>query len=317
MNKRKSLGRGLEALLSSAKPAAQPAAPAPEPTATTTSAAAPAPAAKVPESGLREVPVDLLRRGKYQPRVDMREETLTELAESIRAQGVVQPIVVRPLPNTRGGETEYEIVAGERRWRAAQLAGLQTIPAVIRDIPDEAAVAVALIENIQREDLNPIEEARSLHRLCEEFGLTHADAAEAVGRSRATVTNLLRLLELPRPVRELLEHRQLDMGHARALLGVESPELQNELAQRVVKQGLSVRDTESAVRKLTGGAGTAKGGKPPAGRANGDPNVRRLEADLAETLGAAVAIEHGPKGGRVVIRYNGLDELEGILSHIK
>jgi ParB family chromosome partitioning protein len=313
MNKRKSLGRGLEALLSSAKPAAQPAAPA----ATAPPPGVPAPAAKAPESGLREVPVDLLRRGKYQPRVDMREETLTELAESIRAQGVVQPIVVRPLPNPGGGETQYEIVAGERRWRAAQLAGLQTIPAVIRDIPDEAAVAVALIENIQREDLNPIEEARSLHRLCEEFGLTHADAAEAVGRSRATVTNLLRLLELPRPVRELLEHRQLDMGHARALLGVASPELQTELAQRVVKQGLSVRETESAVRKLTGGADAAKGGKPAAGRANGDPNVRRLEADLAETLGATVTIEHGPKGGRVVIRYNGLDELEGILSHIK
>jgi ParB family chromosome partitioning protein len=313
MNKRKSLGRGLEALLSSAKPAAQPAAPVPTPAA---GAAAPI-AAKAPESALREVPVDLLRRGKYQPRVDMREESLAELAESIRAQGVVQPIVVRPLPNPGGGETQYEIVAGERRWRAAQLAGLQTIPAVVRDIPDEAAVAVALIENIQREDLNPIEEARSLHRLCEEFGLTHADAAEAVGRSRAAVTNLLRLLELPRPVRELLEHRQLDMGHARALLGVESPELQAELAQRVVKQGLSVRETESAVRKLTGGAGAGKGGKPAAGRASGDPNVRRLESDLAETLGAAVSIEHGPKGGRVVIRYNGLDELEGILSHIK
>jgi ParB family chromosome partitioning protein len=312
MNKRKSLGRGLEALLSSAKPAAQPAAPA-----ATAQPAAPVPVAKATESGLREVPVDLLRRGKYQPRVDMREESLAELAESIRAQGVVQPIVVRPLPNPGGGETQYEIVAGERRWRAAQLAGLQTIPAVVRDIPDEAAVAVALIENIQREDLNPIEEARSLHRLCEEFGLTHADAAEAVGRSRATVTNLLRLLELPRPVRELLEHRQLDMGHARALLGVESPELQTELAQRVVKQGLSVRETESAVRKLTGGVGAGKGGKPAAGRASGDPNVRRLEADLAETLGATVTIEHGPKGGRVVIRYNGLDELEGILSHIK
>jgi ParB family chromosome partitioning protein len=313
MNKRKSLGRGLEALLSSAKPVAQPAAPA----ATAPPPGAPAPAAKAPESGLREVPVDLLRRGKYQPRVDMREETLTELAESIRAQGVVQPIVVRPLPNPGGGETEYEIVAGERRWRAAQMAGLHTIPAVIRDIPDEAAVAVALIENIQREDLNPIEEARSLHRLCDEFGLTHADAADAVGRSRATVTNLLRLLELPRPVRELLEHRQLDMGHARALLGLASAEQQTELAQRVVKQGLSVRETESAVRSLTGGAGAAKASKPAAGRANGDPNVRRLEADLAETLGATVTIEHGPKGGRVVIRYNGLDELEGILSHIK
>ena len=309
MNKRKSLGRGLEALLSSAKPSPSPVTPP--------AAATPvAPPAKLPESGLREVPIELLRRGKFQPRLDMREESLAELAESIRAQGVVQPIVVRPLRGTGGGETEYEIVAGERRWRAAQLAGLATIPAVIRDIPDEAAVAVALIENIQRENLNPIEEARSLHRLVEEFGLTHADAAQAVGRSRATVSNLLRLLELPRVVRELLEQRLLDMGHARALLGLESAELQAEIAQRVLKQGWSVRETEKAVRQMAGGAGAAK---PAKGKSAGprDPNVRRLEADLAETLGAAVAIEHGPKGGRVVIRYNGLDELEGILAHIK
>lgn len=309
MNKRRSLGRGLDALLSSARPAAPPPTPA---------AAEPVPAAaKPPDSSLRELPVDLLRRGKYQPRVDMREETLTELADSIKAQGVVQPIVVRPVPNPLGtGETHYEIVAGERRWRAAQMAGLQTIPAVIRDIPDESAVAVALIENIQREDLNPIEEARSLHRLIEEFGLTHADAADAVGRSRVTVTNLLRLLELPRVVRESLELRELDMGHARALLGLPSPELQIELGERARKQGWSVRETESAVRQLAGPSNGAKKSKAGAA-ANGDPNVRRLEADLAETLGAAVSIEHGPKGGRVVIRYNGLDELEGILAHIK
>jgi ParB family chromosome partitioning protein len=272
--------------------------------------------AKAPDAGLREVPVDLLRRGRYQPRVDMREESLAELAESIKAQGVVQPIVVRPLPNPGGGETEYEIVAGERRWRAAQMAGLATIPAVIRDIPDEAAVAVALIENIQRENLNPIEEAQSLHRLVEEFGLTHADAAEAVGRSRVTVTNLLRLLELPRPVREMLERRQLDMGHARALLGLPHPELTLEVAERAQKQGWSVRETEDAVRKLTGPGGKGKSGKA-ASRSASDPNIRRLETDLTEKLGAAVAIEHGPKGGRVVIRYNGLDELEGILEHIK
>jgi ParB family chromosome partitioning protein len=308
MNKRRSLGRGLDALLSSARPAAPPPI----------SADAPPVAAATPpaETALREVPVDLLRRGKYQPRVDMREETLAELAESIKAQGVVQPIVVRPLPNPAGGETEYEIVAGERRWRAAQMAGLQTIPAVIRDIPDEAAVAVSLIENIQRENLNPIEEARSLHRLIEEFGLTHADAADAVGRSRATVTNLLRLLELPRIVRESLELRELDMGHARALLGLATQELQIELGERARKQGWSVRQTESAVRQLAGPSTGAK--KSKAGpSAAADPNVRRLEADLAETLGAAVSIEHGPKGGRVVIRYNGLDELEGILAHIK
>jgi ParB family chromosome partitioning protein len=304
MNKRKSLGRGLDALLSSARPP-PPALPADPQPATV----------KPAETGLREVPVDLLRRGKYQPRVDMREDSLAELAESIKAQGVVQPIVVRPLPNPHGGETQYEIVAGERRWRAAQMAGLQTIPAVIRDIPDESAVAVALIENIQRENLSPIEEARSLHRLIEEFGLTHADAADAVGRSRVTVTNLLRLLELPRPVREMLERRELDMGHARALLGLESPELTVELAEQARKQQWSVRATESAVRKLAGPQGGSKP-KAAAGAAS-DPNVRRLEADLAETLGATVTIEHGSKGGRVVIRYNGLDELEGILAHIK
>jgi ParB family chromosome partitioning protein len=309
MNKRRSLGRGLDALLSSARPATPPP-PAAE-SAAPQAAATPA----KPETGLREVPVDLLRRGKYQPRVDMREESLAELAESIKAQGVVQPIVVRPLPNPGGGETQYEIVAGERRWRAAQLAGLATIPAVVRDIPDESAVAVALIENIQREDLNPLEEARSLHRLIEEFGLTHADAADAVGRSRATVTNLLRLLELPRQVREMVERRELDMGHARALLALESPELTVELAERARKQGWSVRATENAVRQIAGPQ-AAKGNKPAAHGAT-DPNVRRLEADLAETLGAAVSIEHGPKGGRVVIRYNGLDELEGILAHIK
>lgn len=307
MNKRKSLGRGLDALLSSARPAPPPPSAAAEP--------APTAAGKPSDAALREVPVDLLRRGKYQPRVDMREDSLAELAESIKAQGVVQPIVVRPLPNPTGGETHYEIVAGERRWRAAQMAGLATIPAVVREIPDESAVAVALIENIQRENLNPIEEARSLHRLIEEFGLTHADAADAVGRSRATVTNLLRLLELPRPVREMLERRELDMGHARALLGLESPELTIQVAEQARKQQWSVRATESAVRGL---AGPPSGSTPKASAvAASDPNVRRLEADLAETLGAAVSIEHGPKGGRVVIRYNGLDELEGILAHIK
>jgi ParB family chromosome partitioning protein len=306
MNKRKSLGRGLDALLSSAAVAGS-----------VRSAETPSPppaAAPGAESNLREVPIDLLQRGKYQPRIDMREETLVELAESIKAQGVVQPIVVRPLRSLDGGETRYEIVAGERRWRAAQIAGLHSIPAVIRDIPDEAAVAVALIENIQRENLNPMEEARSLHRLVEEFGLTHADAAQAVGRSRVTVTNLLRLLDLPRPVRELLERRELDMGHARALLGLATPELQAEVGQRAVKQGWSVRETEAAVRRAAGPLGASK---PSKSRSDGDPNVRRLEADLAETLGAAVSIEHGQKSGRVVIRYNGLEELEGILAHIK
>ena len=305
MNKRKSLGRGLDALLSSARPATPP--PAPDDSV---------PPARAADSGLREVPLDVLRRGKYQPRVDMREESLAELAESIKVQGVVQPIVVRPLPNVSGGETQYEIVAGERRWRAAQLAGLATIPAVVRDIPDESAVAVALIENIQRENLNPLEEARSLHRLIEEFGLTHADAADAVGRSRTTVTNLLRLLELPRPVREMVERRELDMGHARALLGLESPELTIEIAEQACKHQWSVRATEDAVRRQSAPRAGSKPGKA-APRGATDPNVRRLETDLSDKLGAAVAIEHGPKGGRVVIRYNGLEELEGILAHIK
>ena len=265
MNKRKSLGRGLDALLSSARPAPPPVA-----------SAEPTPAAKPAESALREVPVDLLRRGKYQPRVDMREDSLAELAESIKAQGVVQPIVVRPLPNVTGGETEYEIVAGERRWRAAQMAGLQTIPAVIRDIPDESAVAVALIENIQREDLNPIEEARSLHRLIEEFGLTHADAADAVGRSRATVTNLLRLLELPRLVREMLERRELDMGHARALLGVESPEIQFELARAGVQAAVErARDRERRAQ----GRGTA-------GRLEAEQGCGRAAAGIRTCAGS-------------------------------
>ena len=305
MNKRKSLGRGLDALLSSA--------------AGSTVARAETPAsesgAPAADAALREVPIDLLQRGRYQPRVDMRDDSLAELAESIKAQGVVQPIVVRPLPRQGDGETRYEIVAGERRWRAAQLAGLHAIPAVVRDIPDESAVAVALIENIQRENLNPIEEARALHRLVEEFGLTHEDAASAVGRSRTTVTNLLRLLELPRPVRTFLESRELDMGHARALLGLPTPEMQFEIAERIVKQGWSVREAEQAVRRVAGTSGDK--GRGSAREAPSDPNVRRLETDLAETLGATVKIEHGPKGGRVVIRYHGLEELEGILAHIK
>jgi ParB family chromosome partitioning protein len=288
MTKRKSLGRGLDALLStSGQPDAQQS-----------------------RTNLRELPVDVLKRGQFQPRVDMHEETLKELAESIRVQGVVQPIVVRSIGKSNG-ETRYEIVAGERRWRAAQLAGLDTVPALVRDIPDEAAVAVSLIENIQRENLNPIEEARSLARLVQQFEMTHAEAAEAVGRSRAAVSNLLRLLELPEPVSRLLESRALDMGHARALLAIGAPELMIEIARRAAKQGWSVRETERAVRRLGQGAPRKK--TTPAG----DPNVRRLETELAETLGAAVTIESGDKGGRIVIRYGSLDELDGILAHIK
>lgn len=305
MAKRKSLGRGLDRLLSTPVTQSRSSA-APD------GSAADVPAPR-PDDVLRELPVDLLQRGKYQPRIDMREETLTELAESIRMQGIVQPIVVRPLPGT-GGETRYEIIAGERRWRAAQLAGLEKVPALIRDIPDEAAVAVALIENIQRENLNPLEEARSLKRLIEEFDMTHGQAAEAVGRSRVMVSNLLRLLELPEAVRMMLERRELDMGHARALLGVPSPAAQLELAHRVVREGWSVRETEKAIRRLSG-----PGKERPGGKAGGakDPNVRRLEAELSEKLGAAVSIEHGRSGGKLVIRYHSLDELDGIIEHIR
>jgi ParB family chromosome partitioning protein len=291
MSKRRSLGRGLDALLSTAGQST---------------------AAEAETDQLKELPVDLLERGRYQPRLDMREETLAELAESIRAQGIVQPIVVRPLA-ADGGERRYEIVAGERRWRAAQMAGLAVVPAVVKEIPDEAAVAVALIENIQRENLNPVEEARSLKRLVADFQMTHEQAAEAVGRSRVAVSNLLRLLELPEPVRVMLERREIDMGHARALLAVESRQRMLELATRIAREGWSVREAERAVRKLQKESG---GGRKRAA-AGKDPDVQRMEANLADRLGAPVSIEHGPKGGKLVIRYHSLDELDGIIGHIR
>ncbi len=290
MAKRKSLGRGLEALLS---------------TESILEVAGSA-------GSLKEIPIDLLERGRYQPRVDMREETLEELAESIRAQGLVQPIVVRPL-DAVGGELRYEIVAGERRWRAAQLAGLHAIPAIIREIPDQDALVVALIENIQREDLNPMEEARALQGLVESFEMTHATVADAVGRSRVMVSNLLRLLELPDPVTTMLERRELDMGHARALLALDSVEDQLTLAKRAVKEGWSVRQTERAVRRLPKSRKRPSRAGPSATL---DPDVRRLETNLADRLGAKVRIEHKGSGGRIVIRYYSLDELEGIIGHI-
>ena len=287
--KRRSLGRGLEALLGSDPIAPQPA----------------------PQDGLRELPVDLLERGRYQPRVDMRQESLQELADSIRAQGLVQPIIVRPLDTAEGGaETRYEIVAGERRWRAAQLAGLEAIPALVRDMSDREAVAVGLIENMQREDLNPLEEAGALRRLVNEFEMTHAEAAGAVGRSRATVTNLMRLLELPDEVKELVEARSLNMGHARALLALADPEALVELARRAVRQGWSVRETERAVNRLARPAV-----KPPTPAT--DPDVQRLETQLSDRLGASVRIDHRAKGGRVIIRYHGMDELEGIIEQLR
>jgi ParB family transcriptional regulator, chromosome partitioning protein len=260
------------------------------------------------------LPLDLLQRGKYQPRTDMRPESLQELADSIKAQGLVQPILVRPLPGRQGGESQrYEIIAGERRWRAAQMAGLADISVVIRDVPDEAALAMALIENIQRENLNPLEEARALSRLIEEFGLTHQAAAEAVGRSRAAVSNLLRLMELAEEVKELLEQRSIEMGHARALLSLTTRRQQIEVAALVAKKSLSVRDTESLVRRLLS---TSKAGDAP--EAVPDPDIRRLEHELADKLGAKVAFQHTSSGkGKLVVSYNSLDELEGILAHIQ
>jgi ParB family chromosome partitioning protein len=265
---------------------------------------------------LARLPLDLLQRGKYQPRVDMRPESLGELADSIKSQGLVQPILVRPLPNRNLGESQrYEIIAGERRWRAAQMAGLQDIPAVIRDVPDDAAVSMALIENIQRENLNPLEEARALSRLVEEFGLTHQAAAEAVGRSRAAVSNLLRLMELAEEVKQLLEQRSIEMGHARALLGLTSRRQQIEVASLVAKKGLSVRETEALVRRLLAPVAAAAATAEPKAP---DPDIARLERELADKLGAKVLFQHTASGkGKLVVTYNSLDELEGILGHIQ
>jgi ParB family chromosome partitioning protein len=304
--KKPSLGRGLEALLGQMSNRAPVATGEP---ATNDSAA------RLPGDELAKLPLDLLQRGKYQPRVDMRPESLDELAASIRAQGLVQPIVVRPLGEaTPGASQRYEIIAGERRWRAAQIAGLAEIPAVIRRVPDEAAIAMALIENIQRENLNPLEEARALDRLITEFGITHQQAADAVGRSRAAVSNLLRLLELAPEVMEFVEKRDLEMGHARALLALTGRRQQSEVAGLVAKKGLSVRETEALVRRMQ---------QPAARREHDaderhDPNVRKLETDLAEKLGARVVIQHAANGkGKLVVSYNSLDELDGILAHIQ
>ncbi len=284
--KKRGLGRGLDALLGGSGKGVPPG-----------------PAGD--QAALRNLPVDLVQRGRYQPRSDMRSESLEDLAASIRAQGVVQPVVVRPVAGGR-----YELIAGERRWRAAQLAGLHEIPAVVRDVPDEAAVAMALIENIQRENLNPLEEARALERLVEEFGLTHQGAAEAVGRSRAAVSNLLRLLELEAEVKKLVEERALEMGHARALLGLGGAH-QVEAARQVAARALSVRETERLVKRWLGGDRK----KPPP---RPDPDIRRLEEELAGRLAARVRLDHGRAGkGRLVIEYNSTEELEGILAHIK
>ena len=260
-----------------------------------------------PSSGLNYVPVDLIDRSPFQPRQEIPAEGIQELAESIRSQGLIQPIVVRKVID------RYELIAGERRWRAAQLAGLQEIPAVLKDVNDQSAAAMALIENLQRENLNPIEQAYAMSNLIAQFDWTHQEVADAVGKARATVSNLLRLLELSSDVRELIKRDQLSMGHARALLGLEKG-LQSRVASQVAGDQLSVRKTEQLVRKLT----TQSTQNIPAKKAEKDPNIVNLENNLADTLGAMVSIKYGANStkGRIEIHYNNLDELDGILRKI-
>jgi ParB family transcriptional regulator, chromosome partitioning protein len=296
--KKRGLGRGLDALLGGMNTSTDQSEKA---SASTTS----------PTQGdnLRRLAVDLIQRGRYQPRREFDPDSLRELADSIAAQGVIQPVVVRPVENDR-----YELIAGERRWRAAQQAGLDEIPVVIKEVTEEAAMAMGLIENIQREDLNPLEEAHALNRLLIEFGLTHQEVAKAVGKSRTTVTNLLRLLELNEDVKTLVETGRLEMGHARTLLGLKG-EAQSKAAKQVVAQGLSVRETERLVRRLQNEEENPQVRKTDQPM---DPDIRRLVNDLSEKLGAKVDLQQSAKGkGKLVIGYNSLDELEGILDHIK
>ncbi|HEY6600145.1 MAG TPA: ParB/RepB/Spo0J family partition protein [Pseudomonadales bacterium] len=289
MNRKRGLGRGLDALLGSAE------------VSSSDSVAS-------SDSNLAEIPIDTIQPGPYQPRRNIRDDGIAELAASIKAQGVMQPIVLRH--RAIGG---YEIIAGERRWRAARLAGLDRIPAIIKDVSDEHAVAMALIENIQREDLNPLEEALALQRLSEEFHLTQQQAADAVGKSRVAVTNLLRLLNLAAPVREMLAERELEMGHARALLSL-PPLEQEQAARQVVARGLSVRQTEALVRQRT----QPRPLTPlPAARAK-DPDTSRLEVELSGRIGAPVTITFDGKGaGTLVVRFNSVEELEGVLAHLR
>ena len=290
--KKRGLGRGLEALLG--------------PKAAET----PPPEAQ-PGEALRTLPVQQLQPGKYQPRMQMDASKLTELAESIKAQGVIQPIVVRELSG------KFEIVAGERRWRASQEAGLAEVPVVVRELDDRTVIAMALIENIQREDLNPLEEAQSLQRLINEFSLTHAEAAEAVGRSRAAVSNLLRLLELPPAIRALLEARRLEMGHARALLTL-SPDLASKLASDAAEQGWSVREVEHRAQQFAAGKVPVNGKKAKPAKAAPQPDIASLETELSESLGTRVTIAHGRGGkGKLIIQYTDLDTLDGVLERLR
>ena len=284
MKRPKGLGRGLDSLLGEEQPAPPPAG--------------------APSS----VPIARLQPGKYQPRTRMNAEALAELAESIKAQGVMQPILVRPV-----GMDRYEIIAGERRFRAAQMAGLTEVPVLVKQVPDTAALAMALIENIQREDLNPLEEAQGVHRLVREFDFTHEQAAAAIGRSRSATSNLLRLLNLAKPVQELLMDGQLDMGHARALLSVDSAH-QIQFANRIVARGLSVREAETLVAH----ASKADGGAPKKAAAPRSRDIVRLEEELADKLGATVKLSANAKGsGKLVIEFAGLDQLDGIVERLR
>ncbi|WP_419149083.1 ParB/RepB/Spo0J family partition protein [Pseudoalteromonas 'SMAR'] len=303
--KKRGLGRGLDALLSSAKPdPTTPKAVSEQPEQDAGATPAPTPSTNNTEQELQRLAIEWLKPGRYQPRKDMSEQALEELASSIRSQGILQPIVVRKV-----AEQSYEIIAGERRWRAAQLAKQESVPCIIKDVPDEAAVAIALIENIQREDLNAMEEAIALDRLLNEFELTHQQVADAVGKSRTTVTNLLRLNNLNDDVKILLEHGDIEMGHARCLLAL-TGEPQSEAARTAVAKGLTVRETEKLVRSIL--EPVAK--KEPKAK---DPDVQLLEQQLQENLGAKVEINYNQKGkGKLVISYANLDELDGILGRI-
>jgi ParB family chromosome partitioning protein len=297
--KNKGLGRGLDALLATSKSLADKEA----------QHAKDENAKGHAENDLQKIPIEFLHPGKYQPRKDMADQALEELAASIKSQGIIQPIVVR-----QTGNDQFEIIAGERRWRAAQMAKLDVVPCLIKNVADDAAVAIALIENIQREDLNSMEEAQALERLMVEFNLTHQQVAEAVGKSRTTVTNLLRLNGLEAPVKTLLEHGDIDMGHARALLSLSGNE-QQTLAMLVAEKGLTVRETERLVKKAQEEPVVTPSIKQDTSI---DPDVKRLANSLTESLGTSVVINHNKKGkGKMTISFEDLDQLEGILAHIK
>ena len=305
--KRQSLGKGLDALLGIPEDTEQLQDQATIEPSTANLPEQIVESLALPKDGaLRDLPVEFLQRGQYQPRRELNPEALQELANSITTQGVMQPIIVRPI-----GENKYEIIAGERRWRASQQAGLDTIPAIVREVSDEATIAMALIENIQREDLNAMEESLALIRLQDEFSLTQQQVADAVGKSRSSVTNLMRLASLEKAVQEQLERGELELGHAKCLLALEGS-MQIGAARTVAANAMTVRQTEVLVKKLQNPVDTSKKPEPT------NPDITRLQEELSEKLGAAVTIQHSAKGaGKMIFKYNSVDELDGILAHIK